>query len=279
MTARQLESVNEDVAYPYFCKYLEQKTGISLGDNKAYLVKSKLAAIMREYKMSSLAEMLALLTSAHNPQIEKQVIDVMTTNETFWFRDDYPFEYLKQHNFPNAISDKSPLRILSAACSYGHEPYSISIAAEEFLENNPAGLSAEVEIVATDISTHALEKARKGLYDEYDIKRGLSNERCRKYFDEVDDSVQIKNKIRRRVSFRKMNLVQDLLPTGRFDIIFCRNVLIYFSRKNKINILDNIADALVPRGYLFLGASEPLASYSSKFSMCHSPRGVVYQLS
>lgn len=253
-------------------------SGISLGANKAYLVESRLRPIMREYNVSGLGELYDLLVSKNIPALPRQVVNAMTTNETSWFRDEYPFNFITQHSLPAVVSSKTPLRILSAACSYGHEPYSLSIVVEEFLEKNPHSLAAGLQIIATDISAEVLQQAKSGKYSELDIKRGLSPARRRKYFDEVDDGVLIKDRLKQRVSFRIINLVKEALPAGGFDIIFCRNVLIYFSEKNKINIINKIVDSLVPGGYLLLGASESLINYSDKFIMHPSQRGVVYQL-
>jgi chemotaxis protein methyltransferase CheR len=278
MTAHNAETINEDDSYLKFCRYLEMSSGITLGDNKAYLVESRLRPIMRKYNTPGLGALLDLLRLKSIAMLESQIINAMTTNETSWFRDEYPFDYLKQTNLRAAIFRKTPLRILSAACSYGHEPYSISIVVEEFLEKNPRALAAGIEIIATDISMDVLEQAKSGKYSELDVNRGLSVERRRKYFDELGEGVQIKDRLKQRISFRKLNLVQDQLPLGGFDIIFCRNVLIYFSEKNKINIINKIVNSLVPGGFLFLGASEPLVNYSDKFNMCASQRGVVYQL-
>lgn len=265
-------------SYLKFCQQLEFMSGINLGANKAYLVESRLRPIMREYGAAGLGELLDLLVSKNGPTLARRVINAMTTNETSWFRDEYPFNHISQHCLPAAVASKNPLRILSAACSFGHEPYSISIVVEEFLEKHPHSLAAGLQIIATDISAEVLEQAKSGIYSELDIKRGLSSERRRKYFDEVDNGVLIKDRIKQRVSFKIINLVKEALPAGGFDIIFCRNVLIYFSEKNKISIINKIVGSLVPGGYLFLGASESLINCSDGFIMHPSQRGVAYQL-
>lgn len=265
--------------YLEFCIYLENSCGIILGDNKSYLVECRLKSLMKEQKISNLGELIRQVIGGNNRKLEKSVIDAMTTNETSWFRDDYPFEFLRSTVLPFTVKKpNSPLRIWSAACSYGHEPYSIAIVIEEFLSKNPGCLSAGVEILGTDISSKALEYSMNGVYNQLETRRGLSEQRRKRFFSEVTDGQRVNDKVRRHISFRKLNLIQGAYPLGKFDVIFCRNVLIYFSNKKKVEILANLVRYLAPAGYLFLGASEPMASYSDKFHMLPCDKGVVYQL-
>ncbi len=277
--------VNENIVtstesdYSAFCSYLEKTSGITLGENKSYLVQSRLKSIMEQYSFKALGELLQMLNDRKNLTLEKLVVDAMTTNETSWFRDGYPFEFLRNNILGGiTMAQKKPFSIWSAACSYGHEPYSISIVVQEFLERNPGRIPAGLEIMATDISSRVLEQSISGLYRSFDTERGLSAERKTKYFRKLDDKLQIRDDVRARVTFRKHNLITDCFPLGTFDLIFCRNVLIYFSNENKQTILKNMVKSLAPGGYLFLGGSEPMVNYSDKFDMVACRPGVVHQL-
>ena len=270
---------SEENEYSQFCDYLESTCGITLGTNKSYLVESRLKLILQQYGIARLAELVKMLDQGTHRTLERQVIDAMTTNETSWFRDTYPFDFLRNDILPAIpMSHKRPFRIWSAACSYGHEPYSISMTVQEFLEKNPGRITGGVEIMGTDISSRALEQSQSGIYKNFDTERGLSEERKNKYFEKKTDGCHIRDYIKTRVSFRQHNLITNAYPLGMFDIIFCRNVLIYFSNDNKKQILKNMVKTLTPDGYLFLGASEPMVNYSDRFNMVSCKRGVLYQL-
>ena len=265
--------------YEQFCHYLMKTCGITLGENKLYLVQSRLKPIMENYKLFSLGELVRMLAEGGHAGLEKHVIDAMTTNETSWFRDEYPFMFLNDVIFTAVpMTQTKPLRIWSAACSYGHEAYSISMIVQEFLLRNPGRLPGGIEIIGTDISSKALEQAMSGLYSPFETERGLSEERRKKHFSNTGQGFQVTGDVKKRVSFRKHNLITNAYPLGMFDVIFCRNVLIYFSNKHKAQILDNMVRCLVPGGYLFLGASEPMSNYSNRFEMVPFSRGVIYRL-
>jgi len=207
--------------------------------------------------------------------LRERVIDAMTTNETLWFRDNKPYQLLEQVILPEFA--KRPLRIWSAACSSGQEPYSINFTIEEFREKNPAAAPMRTEIVATDLSSSMLESARAAEYDAMSIARGLTEQHKQKFFTRKDQHWIIKPEYRRPVSFRKLNLQDSYSALGKFDIIFCRNVLIYFSTELKRDILDRMADALRPGGYLVLGSSESVNGYSDKYRTERHPQGVVFR--
>lgn len=263
-------------AYQEFCQYLQQSCGITLGNDKSYLVNSRLKPILDEYSLSSLSDLLLELKKHASRSLQTRIIDAMTTNETSWFRDNYPFDLLKEKILPE-FSRQSSLSIWSAACSYGHEPYSISIAVEEYLQKNPGQYSAGINILGTDISSQVLAQAQTGDYDELNLTRGLSIERKQQYFSKSDKGMQVNSKIRQRVRFRELNLLKSFATVGQMDIIFCRNVLIYFTNENKSEILNKIASVIKPGGYVFLGASEPIVNYSNDFEMITARRGVVYR--
>jgi chemotaxis protein methyltransferase CheR len=270
------QDLTED-EYVAFQRFLEQAAGIVLGDNKHYLVISRLSRVMLENKFANFAELL--VRAERDGRFRERVVDEMTTNETSWFRDANPFEILKTTMLP-ALAKKGArtLRIWSAACSTGQEPYSISMCVQEFMSANPGVLRGEVEIVATDISPSALEEAKAGAYDELALSRGLSAERRARFFQQKEAQWEVRKEIKARVSFRPLNLLQSYSALGKFDLVFCRNVLIYFSPDLKKTMLQRITETMHPGAYLFLGGSESMSNYSDAFQMTRLPNGVIYQL-
>ncbi len=266
--------------YEEFRRFLQDSCGITLGDNKQYLVTSRLGRMMQEMGVASLGELVSRLKKDSRGALHNRIIDAMTTNETYWFRDGYPYEILKNRILPE-ISERrrDRLRIWSTACSSGQEPYSISMIVEEYQDGQAGRLSGGVEIVATDISTPMLNLARKGVYDEIALSRGLAAARKQKYFVEADAQWQVKEAIRQRVKFYELNLLDNYSSLGRFDVIYCRNVLIYFSHEVKRDILAKMAKAMRPGGYLIMGVSESPLNYSSAFSIVRYEEGLVYRLS
>ncbi|MCM2678934.1 CheR family methyltransferase [Echinimonas agarilytica] len=268
-----------DIEYKTFRDYLEKQCGIVLGDNKQYLVKSRLAPVLTKYKIKSLTELLSSLSSISQRELRAAVIDAMTTNETLWFRDGYPFELLKSKIFPDFHGQRKPIRMWSAACSSGQEPYSLSMTSLEYQMQRPGTLPGGVEILATDISASMLEQCKGAEYDELALARGLSPERRRQFFEKADSGrFRLNSKVRQQVTFRYANLLESYALLGRFDIIFCRNVLIYFSADVKSKIINQFAGALNPGGYLMLGASESISGLSDKFEMVRCNPGIVYKV-
>ena len=271
------ESDNEPLDYKMFCQYLEEACGITLGENKNYLINSRLKSIKEQYGFSTLTQIVEQIKNNNDSSLKVQIIDAMTTNETSWFRDNHPFEVLKTKIFPELKSINHVPKVWSAACSYGQEPYSISIAFEEYLEKNPGQFTKGLEIVGTDISRRALSHARAAEYDELGLARGLSPERKSKYFKQTEHGMQVVNKVKQRVRLQEFNLLNSYATLGKFDVIFCRNVLIYFSNDNKKAILKKITECLQPKGYLFLGASEPVVNHIDSFEMDTSAGVVLYR--
>ena len=268
-------AVNE---YDLFRRYLEDACGIVLGDNKHYLVTSRLKRVTEEFKFPSLSEMMSTLVKGNDRHLREKVIDAMTTNETMWFRDVYPFEILKKELLPELAQNKAPIRIWSAASSTGQEAYSISMTTSEFQLSNPGKLASSVEIVGTDISQTVVNQAKQGTYDELSVVRGLSTERRDKFFRKKDEKWLITPDIMQRTRFTELNLLNNYALLGKFDIIFCRNVLIYFSSEMKKDILERMGQILKPGGTLILGGSESPTGYTKAFSMVRYPDGVVYRL-
>jgi len=269
------ESFSPD-EYKNFQIFLEKACGIVLGANKHYLVSSRLNRLMKENNISTLQELVNILNKSVSSVLRTKVIEAMTTNETLWFRDTYPFEVLSKTIFEDYKQQKkNSIRIWSAACSSGQEPYSISMTTDEYLKKNSG---FRVEVIATDISQEILNAAKQAKYDALALARGLSEERKRQFFSPVGDQWQVNASIRSRVKFREVNLLQSYTSLGKFDAIFCRNVLIYFSAESKTDILNRMAQSLNPRGFLMLGASESIAQYCDKFEMVRANTGVVYRL-
>ena len=267
-----------DKEYVMFRDFLEQQCGIVLGENKQYLVKSRLAPLMQRFNVASLSELVAKTLSPFERQLRSAVIDAMTTNETLWFRDTYPYELLKKQIFPELEKTCRTVKIWSAASSSGQEPYSISMTALEYQQSRPGAFSLGVQVLGTDISNTMLEHCQRAEYDGLALSRGLSPERRSKFFEDSGKGMmRLKEPVRKNVSFRHLNLLDSYTLLGKFDIIFCRNVLIYFSADVKAKIIRQFAQSLNPRGYLFLGASESLSSLNNDFEMVRCNPGIIYR--
>jgi len=274
VSARELD----EKSYHQFRTFLEQQCGIVLGENKQYLVKSRLAPLMSKFNLSSLGELVSKTLSPIERQLRAAVIDAMTTNETLWFRDDYPFKLLKSKLLPDFAGRRTPVKIWSAASSSGQEPYSIAMSVLEYQQSNPTAFPGGVQVIGTDISTTMLEHCKYGHYDSLALARGLSAERKRQFFEAGDNGMlKIKDQVKRMVTFRPLNLLNSYSLMGRFDIVFCRNVLIYFAPEIKAQIISQIHGVLNNDSYLFLGASESLSGLNQDFAMLRCNPGIVYQ--
>jgi chemotaxis protein methyltransferase CheR len=265
--------------YRAFQDFLQHACGIFLGDGKEYLVTSRLNNLLTEKGIESVSGLLERLQSPNQDHLKVRVIDAMTTNETYWFRDMGHFTMIKETILPdlNKRRDNS-IRFWSAACSSGQEPYSISMVVEDYLRNNRKDAIRPVEILATDISTRVMEEARNARYCGISIDRGLTPELKQRYFVPKQDCLEVHPVIRKRIQFRELNLTKNFDLLGRFDVIFCRNVLIYFSNELKRDILARLARALNPGGYLFLGSTESINQHSDRFQMHVSADSIGYRL-
>ncbi len=266
--------------YLRFRTFLQGKTGISLNEGKHYLVSSRLSSLLKERNIESIEQLMWMLEEQQNAVLLQKIVDKMTTNETLWFRDNFPFPYIIQQIMPNLARKDAPCmaRIWCAGCSTGQEPYSISMAVEEALMRGAISTSVKTDIVATDISTKALDQAGQGVYQLLEVERGLSEERQRLHFDKQGDgSLKIKPHIQARVHFAYLNLIQMPYNLGKFDIIFCRNVLIYFSSQQKEKVITAIAQCMKKGGYLFLGATESMPFLGEKFEMVRCNPGLAYR--
>lgn len=266
--------------FEQFRTFLKEACGISLAENKQYLVTTRIRRILTENKIESLGALVSMMSGFRNSSLKQQVIDAMTTNETFWFRDTYPYEYLKSNLLGEIFGEKGfgSVRVWSAACSSGQEPYSISMSVEEYRRMKMGSLPRQVEIVATDLSSAILDQARKAEYDKMSVLRGLTPERLDAYFDKLPNEIwRVKPSVKDRVQFRSLNLQDSFSTLGKFDIIFCRNVLIYFAADLKEDILRRMHQTLKPGGMLVLGSSEGLAGASELFEMVHCSPGIMYR--
>lgn len=276
------DSLNLDAhEYQAFSAFLRVACGIDLGANKQYLVSTRVRRILVEHKLHSLDELTKLIQQDDQRSLRQKVIDAMTTNETFWFRDSYPFEYLAKTLLPSlAKQQKSQekTRIWSAACSSGQEPYSISMVVEEGMRGIFSTRCSDADILATDVSASVLDSAKLAVYDRLSLVRGLSSQRTNDFFLQVDaDSWRLKDSVRNRVRFRQLNLQESFYLLGRFDVVFCRNVLIYFSTELKAEILRKIHGVLNPGGVLFLGSSESISGLSDLYEMINCNPGIAYR--
>ncbi|PSU38819.1 CheR family methyltransferase [Photobacterium phosphoreum] len=267
-----------DQDYYDFCLFLEAQCGIVLGDNKQYLVRSRLSPLIRRFGLQSLSDLLQLTLTGRNRELRVAAIDAMTTNETLWFRDTYPYTVLAEKVLPELAANRRPLKIWSAASSSGQEPYSIAMTILEQQLKRP-GLLPNIQITATDISQTMLDMCREGVYDQLALSRGLSPERRKMFFEShLSGGMQVNQRVKQLVKFRPQNLKDSYVLLGKFDVIFCRNVLIYFSAETKIKVLNQLAAGLNPGGYLFLGASESLTGLCDRFEMVRCNPGIIYKL-
>ncbi|MGV2990535.1 protein-glutamate O-methyltransferase [Vibrio sp. E150_011] len=267
-----------DQEYRDFSRFLESQCGIVLGDSKQYLVRSRLSPLVSKFGLSSLSQLLRDVVSGRNRELRIAAVDAMTTNETLWFRDNYPFTVLSDKLLPEMAAKKRPLKIWSAASSSGQEPYSMAMTVLETQAKRP-GMLPNVSITATDISSTMLDACRLGEYDNLALGRGLSSERRRVFFESTSSGkMKIKDNAKRLVNFRPQNLMDSYALLGKFDIIFCRNVLIYFSPEMKSQVLNQMARSLNPGGYLLLGASESLTGLTDQFEMVRCNPGIIYKL-
>ena len=269
-----------DPDFDQFRIFLEKTCGNLLGSNKQYLVSSRLNKLMEQQGLKTLGDLVRKIQAQPRSGLREQVVDAMTTNETLWFRDTYPFEVLRSRVLPELLkgSPGQRLRIWSAACSSGQEPYSLSMTIDEYERSSPSQPKTAIQIVATELSGAMLAASKAAEYDSLAIARGLSSERLQRYFDvKSPGRWVVKPAVRSRVELRVQNLLDSYAVLGKFDVVFCRNVLIYFSADVKKDILKRIHATLKPGGYLFLGASEALNGLPELYQMVQCSPGIIYK--
>ena len=259
--------------YDFLRKLLKERSGLDLSADKQYLVESRLIPLARKAGMPGIAELVQKMKSGAET-LTSEVVEAMTTNETFFFRDKIPFDHLRETVLPTLLkarANRRSLRIWSAACSTGQEPYSIAMCLKEKAQEL-AGW--RIEIVATDLSQEVLEKAKSGIYSQFEVQRGLPVQLLVKYFTQIGEYWQISPEIRGMVQHRQLNLLQDFSHLGKFDVIFCRNVLIYFDQDTKAGIFGRLARTLEPDGMVLLGAAETVVGISDAFRPHPDRRGL-----
>ena len=259
--------------FRFLSELLHQRSGLALTEDKGYLLESRLTPIARKLGLDSLDDLVAQLRSTRDEVLISSVTDAMTTNESFFFRDEKPFNAFRADLLPSLLSARAAnkkIRIWCAAASTGQEPYSLAM----ILKEESAKLSGwNVEIVATDICDHVLEKAKAGIYSQFEVQRGLPIKMLATYFKKASEMWQIDPAIRAMVSYKKFNLLNSLSPLGQFDLIFCRNVLIYFDQPTKAQVLDNMGKQLASDGSLILGAAETVLGITETFRPVSGQRG------
>ena len=261
-------------------QYVYSLCAITLDESKGYLIESRLASLVEESGCGSYSGLLRRAKSDPSRALERRIVDAITTNETYFFRDAAPFDLLRHKIIPELVDRRARtgaarIRIWSAACSTGQELYSIAILLKELL-GDPDRYG--VRLLGTDISDDAVSRASRGLFSPVEISRGLSEAQRTRYFVPAGSQWQIRDEIRAMASFKKLNLMTDFAALGRFDVIFCRNVAIYFTERDQISLFGRMERALEPDGYLVIGAMESLNGICPQFTSTRHLRSVFYQV-
>ena len=261
--------------FDYLRKLLRERSGLVLSAEKQYLAESRLLPVARKHGLAGLGELVGKLkaTTAAAP-LTVEVIEAMTTNESFFFRDKVPFEHFRLTIMPALLAARARekrIRIWCTACATGQEPYSLAMSLKGI---GPALAGWRVEIVATDLSNEVLAKAKAGIYNQFEVQRGLPIQQLVKFFTQVGEAWQIAEEIRAMVKFRPLNLLADFSSLGTFDLVFCRNVLIYFDQPTKTRALEAIAGQMAPDGMLYLGGAETVLGITARFAPLAGERGV-----
>jgi chemotaxis protein methyltransferase CheR len=275
-----------DAEFELFRRYIETQCSIALADGKKYLLESRLTKLVVESGCDSFGSFYTQVIARNEPGLRDKIIDAMTTNETLWFRDSSPWQALTERILPELAARKAGgprrLRIWSAACSTGQEPYTIAMIIDAFCRENPhLGLSPDrFEILATDISASALFIAKAGRYDRISMKRGFTDRWApykTRYFESKGPVSVVSDAIKRRITFQHFNLQDSLMAMGHFDLVFLRNVAIYFAEDFKRGLFGRIERALTPGGYFFLGSSETLSGYVDSMQTEFHERAIYYR--
>lgn len=259
--------------YEYLRKLVKERSGLVLSADKQYLVESRLIPLARKVDLAGIGELVAKLRGG-DEALAVDVVEAMTTNETFFFRDKTPFEHFTETIMPamlKARQNRRALRIWCAASSTGQEPYSLAMCLKE-MGAQIAGW--RIEIVATDLSREVLEKSKAGIFSQFEVQRGLPIQMLVKHFKQVGEMWQLSQEIRAMVQHRQFNLLQDFRALGKFDIVFCRNVLIYFDQEAKSGVFSRLTKTIEPDGFLVLGAAETVVGLTEAFKPLANKRGL-----
>ncbi len=259
--------------YDYLRKFLKDRSGLDLSSDKQYLVESRLIPLARKAGLAGIDELVAQIKNGSDA-ISADVVEAMTTNETFFFRDKLPFDHLRETIVPELLQARAgrrSLRIWCAASSTGQEPYSIAMCLKE-MGAQLAGW--RIEIIATDLAQSVLEKSRAGIYSQFEVQRGLPIQLLVKYFKQNGELWQLNGDIRAMIQFKQLNLLQNFSHLGTFDVVFCRNVLIYFDQDTKVDVFKRLAKVMEPDAFLALGAAETVVGLTDAFKPYADKRGV-----
>jgi chemotaxis protein methyltransferase CheR len=260
--------------FDYLRQLLRARSGLVLSAEKQYLAESRLLPVARKHGLAGLAELVAKLKSCATAPLGTDVVEAMTTNESFFFRDKVPFEHFRDTIMPALLAARARekrIRIWCTACATGQEPYSLAMSLKSF---GAALAGWRIEIIATDLSNEVLTKAKAGIYSQFEVQRGLPIQLLLKFFSQVGEAWQIAPEIRGMVHFRPLNLLKDFSALGAFDLVFCRNVLIYFDQPTKIDVLNRAAKQMPPDGFLVLGAAETVVGLTEAFKPMTDRRGL-----
>jgi chemotaxis protein methyltransferase CheR len=259
--------------YEYLRKLLKERSGFVLPAEKEYLVESRLMPLARRNECKSTGELMQRLRTPDGDALKADVIEAMMNNESFFFRDKIPFDRVKDTVLPDLVQRRAStrrLRIWSAAASTGQEPYSLAM----LFDACPQLAGWQIDIVATDLSNDALDRAKAGIYSQFEVQRGLPIQLLIQHFEQIEEQWRISDRIRRMVQFRQLNLLHDFSTLGIFDIVFCRNVLIYFDSETKIDVLARTRRVIANDGYFFLGAAETMVGLGDAFAPVPERRGM-----
>lgn len=260
--------------FELIAEILRERSGLALTKDKAYLLESRLNPVARKWSFAGFDELAQAIRNSPEESLLIDVTEAMTTNESFFFRDQKPFDQFRNMVLPHMLehrASKRAFRIWSAACSSGQEPYTLAMLIKEQGQKLDGW---NIDIVATDISTQILDRAKEGLYSQFEVQRGLPIQLLVKHFKQAGDRWQIDEGVRKMVKFQQFNLLGDFKGLGRFDVVFCRNVLIYFDAPTKTAILDKIAGTMPPDGFLYLGGAETILGMTDRFELLKGQRGV-----
>jgi chemotaxis protein methyltransferase CheR len=263
-----------DQDFAFVAREVKERSGLVLTPDKAYLLETRLGPIARREGHSGIGDFLRAVRTKRDERAIAAIVDALSTNETFFFRDKFPFDLVRETIAPEIFSARGRgvrLRVWCAACSTGQEPYSLAITFEEM---RAAGVPVEAEIIATDLSDRVLEKARAGVYTQFEVQRGLPITQLVKYFSKQGENWRINDRLRAQIDFRRANLLEPISGLGQFDIVFCRNVLIYFDGETKRRTLERIAGQMQEPGYLLLGGSETVMGVTDAFVAAPNKRGL-----
>ena len=253
---------------------LKTESGLVLTEDKQYLLESRLSPLVKKHGFTSVQDLVQKWRRGADKALQSRIVEAMTINESFFFRDKSPFDNFENHMLKDLIERNKTsrhIRIWSAAASTGQEAYSLAMILKEYATELQGW---KVEIIGTDLCSDALEKAKTGIYSQFEVQRGLPINQLIKYFTQDGESWQINEDIRSMVTFRPYNLLSSFSALGQFDVIFCRNVLIYFDKDTKKDVLLRMKEIIPSDGALFLGAAETVLGITDEFKPVRGQRGL-----